>query len=129
MVPIVPSVKDGQRGVILVERSNTNGLAFPGGFAEDSDNGWEHALCRELQEETGIVLPPTDWEVFGLGTATVGNYLIFCEYLGPVFEWDGESVPENRETKRKIFASSPTDLCFPTHTEQLKKYLSESGGN
>ncbi len=56
---LVFSKKDGHWQLLLIERGNEpfKGLwAFPGGFVED-DEDLEPAAIRELQEETGMLLP------------------------------------------------------------------------
>lgn len=43
--------------LLLARRSSTDLWRFPGGFLSDTDNSLQAAASRELQEETGLIIP------------------------------------------------------------------------
>jgi 8-oxo-dGTP pyrophosphatase MutT (NUDIX family) len=53
---ITATTADGQRWLLLVERSDRHGWALPGGMAEPGEDPFATAE-RELDEETGLQLP------------------------------------------------------------------------
>ena len=71
-------VHEGNGEVLLIERAKSPGkgkIAMPGGFVDRKDYSFEVAACRELKEETGIIVNPSDLvHVLSLkGTQRGGN--------------------------------------------------------
>ncbi|MGC5012495.1 NUDIX domain-containing protein [Streptosporangium sp. DT93] len=53
---------DGRRWVLLVERDDGHGWAIPGGCLDPGEEALAAAI-RELEEETGLLLPGAYWQV------------------------------------------------------------------
>ena len=105
-------------GLLLVRRTNApqiGELALPGGFINVGET-WQEAGARELREETGITLAPTDLNLFDTRSAPDGTLLVFglaphrrAADLPPF-------IPTN-ETSETTIMPGPGPLAFSTHTE------------
>lgn len=111
----------GDKGLLTVRRSNPphiGELALPGGFLEFGET-WQEGAARELREETGIHISPTDVRVFELASATNGNLLLFCRASGikelPAFT-------PNEEVSEIVVITEPVPLAFPTHMQMARKF-------
>ena len=51
----------GMRWLLMVERSDGNGWALPGGHVDPGENPAPDAAVRELAEETSVILPGAIW--------------------------------------------------------------------
>ncbi|MEV8635843.1 NUDIX domain-containing protein [Streptosporangium sp. NPDC051023] len=60
---IVLARTGGVRWVLMVERDDDHGWAIPGGCLDPGEAPLAAAI-RELQEETGLVLPGANWHLF-----------------------------------------------------------------
>jgi 8-oxo-dGTP pyrophosphatase MutT (NUDIX family) len=53
--------RTGRRWVLMVERSDDHGWAIPGGHVDPGETPVE-AAARELEEETGLIIPGALWQ-------------------------------------------------------------------
>jgi len=77
LVPIID-----WRKVVAVVRANDPGkgkLGLPGGYHMRGET-WQQAGCREVLEETGIVLNPKKIHLISIFTDEYGNNLIICQH-------------------------------------------------
>jgi ADP-ribose pyrophosphatase YjhB (NUDIX family) len=122
---VVVGLMRSPSGVVLTRRAEhrTRGqLALPAGFQENKDRTWENALCREVLEETGIVLNPKHVRQYHTQTVADGAInLLFAFYMRMVPE------PPHREPDDEVMEIVTTnqliDLAFETHTEALRAFL------
>ncbi len=68
-------VVNGNGGVLLLRRSKTaprRALQWdlPGGMVDDGDETYAHACAREIGEETGLIVQPSDLALFRAESAT-----------------------------------------------------------
>jgi ADP-ribose pyrophosphatase YjhB (NUDIX family) len=126
--PVVVLIVPTTRGVLLVRRGLEDAygkIALPGGYQITGET-WQAAGCRETEEETGVVLDPKLVRLFHVETvgADLGINLIYGIYDETV------EAPEigftGSETLAILFAEEPTELAFPSHTEQLRRYYTET---
>jgi ADP-ribose pyrophosphatase YjhB (NUDIX family) len=118
-------------GVLVVRRAippRQGQLALPGGFIEQGES-WQAAAVRELREEAGIIVNPTEPRLFDTLSAPDGTVLIF-----------GTALPR-RASELAVFAASaevserrvlarPEPLAFALHTLVVERWFAEraSGG-
>lgn len=122
-LPVVVLLVMSNRGLIVVRRALKDGygmVALPGGYQNHGET-WQAAACRELSEETGVVVDPAQVSVYDVVTVHDGAVnLIFGVYDGvvvdPVFSHD----PEIMEV---LEIDEPAETAFPAHTEIVARYL------
>lgn len=113
MVPV-----DG--GVLAVRRAippQMGHLALPGGFVNWGET-WQQAACREVFEETNLVIVPEELTLLELISVPEGNLLIFCRSQPRT----GQQVDlsfRNAEVSEMVVLHGPQELAFPTHTKML----------
>ncbi len=119
-------------GMLVVRRAippRQGQLALPGGFIDQGES-WQAAAARELREEAGIIVNPTELRLFDALSAPDGTVLIFGTALPrraselPVFDASAE-VSERRVLAR------PEPLAFALHTLVVERWFAEraSGGD
>jgi ADP-ribose pyrophosphatase YjhB (NUDIX family) len=122
-VAVVPITN---RGVLLVRRAiepRLGQLALPGGFI-DHGEAWQQALCREVLEETGLVVSVETVDHFATLSASDGTVLIFGQTEAlPVSAL--ETIKLSEETSECVVAAEPMPLAFPLHTYVLAQYFLE----
>ena len=110
--------------VLLIKRNNDpfkGQWAIPGGFIE-LDEELDHAVARELQEETGLKnVPLTQMHTFGTIGRDPRGRQITITYLGTV---TGRNIPikggdDASEAKWFPITTLPTNLAFD-HADVLK---------
>jgi len=124
--PVVVVMMRAPSGAVLTRRAEerTRGqLAFPAGFQENKDSTWQNAACREVFEETGLVISPEYLKEYRTHTVANGSInLMFVFYMRLVDE------PPKREADDEVLevvtTATPIDLAFETHTEALRAFLS-----
>lgn len=118
--PVAVVVVPVDGGVLAVRRAippQVGHLALPGGFVNWGET-WQQAACREVYEETSLVLLPEELTLLELISVPEGNLLIFCR-AQPRTQ---DQVPlhfRNQEVSEMVVLFGPQELAFPTHTKML----------
>jgi ADP-ribose pyrophosphatase YjhB (NUDIX family) len=97
-------------------------LALPGGFIDHGES-WQHAVTRELAEETGIQAPATDVELADALTDEAGGYLLL---FGLLPQRDADELPPSAptdETDGHHLLYAPQELGFPLHTLAVRRWF------
>jgi len=116
MVPVVG------RGVLLIRRGippHVGKLALPGGYHVEGE-AWQEAAAREVLEETGVAI--SNLRIVDLVTVNGKQNLAFAE-CDPVVIPEGTELEHDEEVLEVITAYEPIELCFETHTQQLKAFF------
>ncbi|WP_328316362.1 NUDIX domain-containing protein [Streptomyces sp. NBC_00388] len=123
-VALLP-VRDARgTGLTVITRTNEpqpGGIALPGGFV-DSPETWQHAVVRELREETGILARAQDVRLADALSSPDGHLLLF----GLLPEQDAAMLPASRPTDETAgwhILRAATDLCFPLHTAAVRSWF------
>jgi ADP-ribose pyrophosphatase YjhB (NUDIX family) len=124
-VVLVPIVRAQEKvGVLLVRRlipPHIGEVALPGGFVVTGET-WQQGAARELFEETGIEVDPAQMQHVETFSDDQNHLIVFCS--SPVVDAkELECFHTNEEVSELIVTNEPVELCFPTHTIQLRKYL------
>lgn len=88
-------------------------LNGPGGKIEETDPTPEHAMVREMVEETGIITTPDDWRHFATMRSTVENWEVLCLASG------GENKATNCEEDQPVFMLPLERVRKSPHVENL----------
>lgn len=128
-VVLVPIVRNNEKaGVLLVRRlipPHIGEVALPGGFVVTGET-WQHGAVRELFEETGIEVDEKDVQHIETFSDDQNHLIVF----GSTPEVDSKELEcfhTNEEVSELIVTNEPVELCFPTHTIQLRRYLMAFG--
>lgn len=124
-VALVP-VRDADRPALVVIRRTiepkSGELALPGGFI-DFGESWEHAVVRELAEETGISASDADVTLADALTDVTGGYLLL---FGLLPERDAAELPPSAptdETDGHQLLYAPAELGFDLHSEAVRRWF------
>jgi ADP-ribose pyrophosphatase YjhB (NUDIX family) len=114
-------------GVLLIRRGippHVGKLAVPGGYVNAGES-WQAAGARELFEETGIRVDPSEIRVFDVLSAPDGTLLVF----GVAAPRTADALPAFQptdETTERVVVGSPTELAFPLHTQVVAAYFARA---
>ena len=124
---VVPLV-EVNGGLLLVRRKLPDGygkLALPGGYQAMGES-WAVAGSREVYEETGVVVRPSDLSVVGVDTVQDGKVnLLFCNAMLKI-EHHGEFKPHEDEIFEVVIAHEapdPEEVAFPTHWARINAWF------
>jgi ADP-ribose pyrophosphatase YjhB (NUDIX family) len=123
-LPVAVLVLPVDDGVLLVRRGiapKIGELALPGGYVDFGED-WRAAAARELWEEAGIRIDPSDVREFRVLSAPDGTLLVFG--VGPALS--GGDLPPfqpTNETTERVVVAEAAPLAFPLHTRALAEYL------
>ena len=94
-------------------------FAFPGGYIDELESA-EVAASRELQEETGIIIPPSQFRPIATRITPQNRVLIFCFTETTLLLSDLHRFTPNHECDELNIANELDTLCFSTHTDILQ---------
>lgn len=118
--PVAVVVVPVDGGVLAVRRAippQVGHLALPGGFVNWGET-WQQAACREVYEETNLVILPEELSLLELISVPEGNLLIFCRARPRLIEQVDLGF-RNQEVSEMLVLYGPQELAFPTHTRML----------
>jgi ADP-ribose pyrophosphatase YjhB (NUDIX family) len=95
-------------------------FALPGGYVDELESA-EIAASRELQEETGIIVPAEYFRPVATRITPRNRILIFCFTETTLLLSDLHRFTPNRECDELNIANELDTLCFSTHTDILKQ--------
>lgn len=95
-------------------------FAFPGGYIDELESA-EVAASRELQEETGIIIPPSQFRPIATRVTPQNRVLVFCLTDTMLVQSDLHRFTPNHECDALSVVSQLDTLCFSTHTDILKQ--------
>lgn len=94
-------------------------FSFPGGYVDELESA-EIAAARELQEETGIIVPAEHFRPVATRITPQNRVLIFCFTETTLLRSDLHQFTPNNECDALSVYDELDTLCFPTHTEVLR---------
>jgi ADP-ribose pyrophosphatase YjhB (NUDIX family) len=118
--PVAVLVLHVDGGVLAVRRSIPPGkgrLALPGGYINAGES-WQHAAARELFEETGIRIEPSQVVDHRVLSAPDGTVLIFGRATLDSAAQLAAFAPTD-ETSEITVLRAPQELAFSLHTQVL----------
>lgn len=121
------SVWDGTKlGTLIQQRNITphkGEWALTGGYIDFMED-WRDAAAREVREELGLITKPEYYNLFELKMSKDNHLIAFTSYTSTIRLEDIPFVPNEEVSAIKVIYQ-PIELCFPTHTDALKKYLTQ----
>lgn len=126
-VAIIPvRCKGGVIRVIALERAiepKIGELALPGGYVNEGEH-IEVAVAREVFEETGMNLAPSDFQLFTSRITPSNKVLVFSIWQGPseLTEADFEALKPTSEARWFKLIGPREKLAFPLHEEAMEEF-------
>ncbi len=96
-------------------------LALPGGFVNHKEP-WEAAACREVLEETGVVLHEHDIRLLAVKNAARPNVLLVIGIAHVQIRELPPFIP-NEEVTHRILLRGTERLAFPAHQEMMDRFF------
>jgi ADP-ribose pyrophosphatase YjhB (NUDIX family) len=125
-IPVVVLLQPINDGLVCVRRGIPLGLgqlALPGGFL-DVNETWQEGAARELREETGLVIDPSEITVFDVLSPAPPEALVLLFGLArPRGQSDIAGFCPNEEVTELAAIRGPTELAFPLHTRVVHRYF------
>ncbi|MCF3963033.1 NUDIX domain-containing protein [Streptomyces fuscigenes] len=123
-VALLPVTDEQGSALVAIRRTiepERGGLALPGGFIEAHET-WQHAVVRELMEETGIEAAEEDVRLADALSSPGGHLLLF----GLLPARRADLLPPSRptaETSGTHLLHEACDLAFPLHTTAIRNWF------
>jgi len=115
-------IPNGRRGLLLIQRPDNLGWAFPSGYVETGlDSSAENAAAREFGEEVGVSVIPG--YLCRSEITPAGKIMLFVRSVQslPITVFNNWNPTKEALDARVAF--EPEDLVFPTHTEAMKLWF------
>jgi ADP-ribose pyrophosphatase YjhB (NUDIX family) len=133
-VVLVPVVKDGRTGLLVVRRAiepRKDKLAIVGGFLEEHET-WAEGGAREVREETGVVVDATKLVPFWFtSTDPRPNRVLLFSVAAPLDAGSLGPYVRDKETSERGLVFGPGGLvdvfAFPLHAEAARRFFTERG--
>jgi len=133
-VVLVPVVKDGVTGLLVVRRAiepRKDKLAIVGGFLEEHET-WAEGGAREVREETGVVIDATTLVPFWFtSTAPRPNRVLLFSVASPLEATALGTYVRDKETSERGLVFGPRGLeevfAFPLHAEAARRFFAGRG--
>ncbi|MGW1887251.1 NUDIX domain-containing protein [Streptomyces sp. NPDC001970] len=123
-VALLPATTPRGTGLVVITRTTEpqrGGIALPGGFIDHSED-WQHAVVRELREETGIDAAHRDVRLADALSSPGGHLLLF----GLLPERPAAALPltaPTDETEGWHLLHEPAELAFALHTTVVRRWF------
>lgn len=124
-VALLPVRGDAGTGLVVIRRTiepSLGMLALPGGFVDHGES-WQHAVIRELAEETGITADPADVTLADALTDEPGGFLLLFGLLPERPAADLPPSAPTDETEGHQLLPAPQELGFPLHTLAARRWF------
>lgn len=133
-VVLVPVVKDGRTGLLVIRRAIEPGvgkLALVGGFLEDHET-WQQGGAREVLEETGVTIDATTLvPLWFTSTQPRPNRLLLFSTATPTDVAQLGAFTPDHETSERGLVFGPDGLesifAFPLHVEAARRFFAQLG--
>jgi ADP-ribose pyrophosphatase YjhB (NUDIX family) len=133
-VVLVPVVKDGRTGLLVIRRGIQPGkdkLALVGGFLEDHET-WAEGGAREILEETNVVVDAQKLTTFWFTSTAPRPNRVLLFSIAPALDADALGAYEgDAETLERGLVFGPGGLdevfAFPLHAEAARRFFAERG--
>lgn len=122
-LPVVVAIVPCGNGLVGVRRNiepSRGMLTLPGGYL-DCGETWQEGASRELLEETGMLVTPENFRLYGVANG-IDNTIVILGLTPP-------QPPEllrnfvSDETQEVVVIDTPMELGFPLHTRVLGHFL------
>ena len=123
-VMVVPVAGEG---LLLVRRAiPPEGLALPGGYIEYGED-WRDAGARELREETGVRVDPSEVRELRVLSAPDGTLLVFGTAPPVARDALSEFVPSDEVSELLVTSEPLDDIVFPLHAQVVAEWFGGRG--
>lgn len=113
----------------ILRKDGPPGWALCSGFI-DRNETWQRALVRELEEETGLLIPERDVRLVSVKHSMAKNLHIIFGWTPQVPRNAFDTFSPNREVLEiGVHTLTTPELVFPTHNEVARKYLTSVNSN
>ncbi|MFI9588239.1 NUDIX domain-containing protein [Streptomyces sp. NPDC052236] len=123
-VALLPARDAYGTGLVVITRTiepQRGGVALPGGYIDHTEE-WQHAVVRELAEETGIEAAREDVRLADALSSPDGYLLLF----GLLPERAVSQLPASAPTDETVgwhLLRAPEELAFPLHTIAVRNWF------
>ncbi|MFC8510512.1 NUDIX domain-containing protein [Streptomyces sp. NPDC057411] len=128
-VALLPVTDAHGTGLVVITRTiapQAGRVALPGGFIDFGED-WQHAVVRELREETGIPAAPTDVRLADALSSPAGHLLLFGLLPPRPTEALPPSTPTDETSGHHVLRGAE-ELAFPLHTEAVRRFFAGAYG-